>query len=235
MVERIAFSACLYWFVFLHDFLLEWQPKFRYSAEKETMCTHLSLFRPHLALAHRYWKDIVMLGDSVIDATCGNGHDTLLLSQLALKDAGGSVLAMDIQSKAISHTRSLLESRLPKEKFERILLLQRSHAKFPEDILPGSTKLIVYNLGYLPGGDKMITTKVETTRDSLIAATRLITPGGAISVMCYPGHPEGKMEESMLLDLVSSFDSKEWNCCLHRWVNRFQSPSLLLIQKALIS
>jgi hypothetical protein len=89
----------------------------------------------------------------------------------------------------------------------------------------------VYNLGYLPGGDKQATTSSSTTLESLKAAAALIVAGGAISVTCYPGHPAGKVEEQAVLDYAASLPPAEWSCCHHRWTNRKEAPSLLLICK----
>lgn len=91
--------------------------------------------------------------------------------------------------------------------------------------------LIVYNLGYLPGGDKTITTESSTTLESLQAAFPLIMPGGAISIACYPGHPSGKTEEENVMTFASSLDPQVWSCCHHRWLNRRNAPSLILIQR----
>lgn len=52
------------------------------------------------------------------------------------------------------------------------------------------TRYTRYNLGWLPGGDKSITTKLEDTLESIEAAKRLVRHGGMISVMLYTGHSE---------------------------------------------
>lgn len=172
-------------------------------------------------MAHGYWKAIVQPSDTVIDATCGNGHDTLFLSQLASE---GRVIAIDIQATAIENTRKLLAGR-------HVELIHGSHATFPDDIALGSVRLIVHNLGYLPGGDKQITTRVETTLASVTAAQRLLMPQGVLSITCYPGHPQGLVEEEALIAWAAGLNAKEWSCCHHRWLNRRSAPSLLLIQK----
>lgn len=190
------------------------------------------LFQNHLDLAHQYWTKLVKPGDIAIDATCGNGYDTLILAQLCLTAHSGTVLAIDISPKAIKLTRQLLESRLAPEIIQRVDFIQKCHSTFPEIIQTQSVKLITYNLGYLPGGgDKTQTTKVETTLQSIKNGLSLIVDGGAISITCYPGHLEGEKEENQILSFVSSLDARQWHCCHHRWLNRQKAPSLLLIQK----
>lgn len=193
--------------------------------------TKFPLFQSHLDLAHSYWERIVRKGDSVIDATCGNGHDTLKLAQQALTENEGRLWGLDIQEQAIINTAALLKKSLPPEAAKRATLLQSSHEQFPKDIERGSVKLIVYNLGYLPGGDKSLTTSAKGTLASLREAQEIIAPGGAISITCYPGHPEGAREEELLIEHISTWAPQVWNCTFHRWLNRRQAPSLLFLQK----
>ena len=189
------------------------------------------LFKSHLDLAHQYWEKLVLPGDIVIDATCGNGHDTLRLAQLALKANTGQVYAYDIQSKAIEATQEYITKHLEAQQLPLLHFEQKCHSKFSPDIQPETVRLIVYNLGYLPKGDKTLTTQTETTLQSLKEAMRLIMPGGAISITCYPGHLEGAIEEEAILIFAASLNVEEWSCCHHRLINRSKAPSLLLIQK----
>src|SRR5512144_1655855 len=62
--------------------------------------------RGAVALAHFFLRVRVKPGDRVMDATCGNGHDTLFLAGLV--GAGGTVFAFDVQEQALEKTRQLL-------------------------------------------------------------------------------------------------------------------------------
>jgi len=191
------------------------------------------LFQSHLDLAHEYWGRLLVKGDCVVDATCGNGHDSSYLAAHCLTDEGGSLYLMDLQEEAIVKTRKRLQAELNMATYERITFLNQCHSTFPETIQVNSVKLIVYNLGYLPGGDKKTTTQLNSTLESLKQALKLIEKGGAISITCYPGHEQGAIEEEQLLAFSSSLDPKMWSCCHHRWMNRHQSPSLLIIQSSI--
>jgi SAM-dependent methyltransferase len=195
------------------------------------MRSHFPFFQSHLDLAHDYWRHLVAAGDCVIDATCGNGHDSLLLAQLALTPDAGRLYALDIQPQAIAAAQMLVSGALPPAIVERIAFCLQSHAEFPADIAPASVKLIVYNLGYLPGGDKAITTSVESTVASILAAQELLLPGGVISITCYPGHAEGAREEDFLISHTRQLPPQLWSCTWQRWINRRHAPSLLLLQK----
>lgn len=193
------------------------------------------LFQSHIDLAHSYWKQLIKHGDIVIDATCGNGHDTTELARILFENdeyPRGQLLAIDCQTEAIQATQHRLTSIFPGKIMDRISLLERCHSTFPESISIGSVALIVYNLGYLPGGNKALTSMSSTTLQSLQTALPLMKPGGCISITCYPGHEEGKHEEAVIKEFASTLSPSQWSCCHHTWLNRRQAPSLLVIQKA---
>lgn len=183
----------------------------------------------HLSLAKTYWNNFLSKNDCVIDATCGNGHDTLTLAQAVLTDEGGHVFAYDIQRDALETTKKNLTAILSEEQLGRITLFNSSHENFVliPDHFP--IKLIVYNLGYLPGGDKSITTLSENTLASIKEALKKISPTGAISIMCYPGHDEGKKEEKILLDYLQTLASDRWQVLHHHQLNRPLSPSFIWV------
>ncbi len=189
------------------------------------------LFSSHLDLAHRYWKALLRQGDWVIDATCGNGHDTLALAKCVLGKTEGGVLALDVQQRALDQTRARLAHDLHPEQADRVHLYLQSHEKFPPLAAETPIRLIVYNLGYLPGSDKKIKTTTSSTLASLKQGLKLVAPGGAISIMCYPGHPEGFEEQQILLEFCNSLNCKDLQICHHQWLSTPRSPSLLFIQK----
>lgn len=174
-----------------------------------------------LKLGHSIWSEHLKEGSRAIDATCGNGHDTLFLAKQNLSH----LYVFDIQEKALLTTQERVGKR------KNISYHLGCHSLF-EGITP-PVDLIVYNLGYLPGGDKSLTTQVETTLQSVQKGLSLLSPRGLMSLTLYPGHPEGKREEEALLDLTSAFSPKKFQVSHHRLLNRSNAPSLLLIQKTI--
>lgn len=194
------------------------------------MYAKFSVFQSHIDLAHHYWKQLLLPGDAVIDATCGNGHDTLLLAQITRTDLDGKVYAIDIQKSAIEKSRKKIREH-DESLLKGIVFVHGSHETFPEEIERESVRLAVYNLGYLPGDSKEVKTGARSTIVSLENAMLLVRRGGAISITCYPGHAEGAEEEGLLSEWVEALPPTEWSVCFHRWMNRRRAPSLMFLQR----
>jgi hypothetical protein len=181
----------------------------------------------HLELAKWHWKRHLEPGDVAVDATCGNGHDALFLAKMGLS----TLFALDIQATAIEKTGRLLREHLNEEEMQRVVLCRMSH----EDLrnVDGMTapRLIVYNLGYLPGGDKTATTQTESTLASLGSALAVLGKRGAVSITCYPGHGEGMKEEEAVIRFAASLPSDLWEVIHHRKMNRPLAPSLIWIAR----
>jgi len=146
------------------------------------------------ALAHEFAAGFIGRGDLVIDATCGNGHDTLQLARLV--GPHGKVLAFDIQPAALAETACRLKSEGLDD--GRVQLIEGCHTTMAEHAAPAGAALVVFNLGYLPGGDHALTTAAGTTVVALDAAVRVLRSGGLLMVTCYPGHPEGAREAEVV-------------------------------------
>lgn len=189
------------------------------------------LDRDHLSLAHRLWEQIIRPGDRVVDATLGRGKDALKLAQLCLGPEGGVFFGLDIQPQAVEASRKRLAAALPSRLMESIRLMACDHAQFPAEIEPESVRLVVYNLGYLPGGDESLITTASSTILSLDAALGLLQPGGVICCTCYSGHPGGDDEEEAVLCWAKTLPRSQWTVSHTRWLNRRNGPSLLLVQR----
>ncbi|CAK7355420.1 unnamed protein product [Dovyalis caffra] len=184
-------------------------------------------------VAHLIWKHVVRNGDTVIDATCGNGYDTLAMLKLVADESGrGHVYGMDIQRDALESTSSLLDESVPLKEKESVTLFSICHSRM-EEIVPENSpvRLVAFNLGYLPGGDKKITTISETTRLALEAAKKILIPGGLISLVVYVGHPGGMEELETVEAFASGLSVDSWICCKFQILNRPLAPVLVLLSK----
>lgn len=144
--------------------------------------------------AQRCVARVLETGAWAVDATAGAGHDTVFLARQV--GAAGRVFALDTQREALARTRQRVQEA---GMGERVGLLHAGHEAM-ETVLPpeavGRLGAVMFNLGYLPGGDKAWITKPETTVAGLDAARRLLAPEGMLSVVAYPGHPGGAEESA---------------------------------------
>ncbi len=188
-------------------------------------------FEDPIRLNHSYLSKFIQPGDWVIDATCGNGKDTLMLAELV--GAEGCVFAYDIQSVAITLTKNLISEQQVKstvkyycESHERFHKVEAELMKEPSC----SIKSVVYNLGYLPGSDHEVTTEFESTIRSMQSGLQLLSHQGVLSVMCYLGHDQGK-EYKKVRTFLSELDPKVFVVVETQFLNRKNSPVLILVEK----
>jgi len=182
------------------------------------------------ALAAELLRAVVKPGDTVVDATAGSGQDTLFLANCTGET--GRVFAFDIQQAALEQTAVLLKNQgLTAE----VRLLHQSHEQLAEvlaavGVFDQSVKAIMFNLGYLPGGDQKIITTPAATLKALAGALQLLAPGGMITVCLYPGHPGGQPETDAVLNWCETL---EWPFVAHhfRTLNRKLPPTLVIIQR----
>ena len=177
-------------------------------------------------LAADYMMRTIRQGDAVVDATMGNGKDTLFLCELVGET--GHVYAFDVQRKAVERTRE----RVKEAGFEaRTTLLLAGHETMDEHIKE-PVQAVMFNLGWLPGAEHIVTTQTETTLRAVQAALDLIAPGGIVTVCVYPGHEEGTRELEALKKYVSGLSVRMYNVLYHCFVNASsQTPQLFLIRK----
>ncbi|BCJ86770.1 rRNA methyltransferase [Effusibacillus dendaii] len=161
-----------------------------------------------------------------VDATVGNGHDTLFLAECV--GANGLVYGFDIQSAAIeAASNRLSDARL----LQRVVLLEAGHERLAE-MLPQDTKgnlqAVMFNLGYLPGGDKSVITRADTTVRALQTALEWLAPQGVITCVIYPGHPGGAEESDRVLQWARTVDQRQAQVLWYRFLNQQNRPPTLL-------
>ncbi|KHF39696.1 class I SAM-dependent methyltransferase [Halalkalibacter okhensis] len=165
-------------------------------------------------------------GDYAVDGTVGNGHDTVFLANLVGEN--GRVYGFDIQPQAIEQaTARVIEHQL----LERVTLFQKGHEEV-RSLIPETehTKIkgAIFNLGYLPGGDKSIVTEATTTIASISALLDIMPKGGTIVLVIYHGHEGGKREKDALLSFLEQYDQRLAHVLKYEFINQANDPPFVV-------
>ncbi|WP_278925410.1 class I SAM-dependent methyltransferase [Staphylococcus auricularis] len=157
----------------------------------------------------------------VIDATCGNGFDTAFLADNV---PHGHVYAFDIQQAAIEATNQRTKA------YSNVQTIHDSHSEVKQYIAPehvGHIDAAIFNLGYLPKGDKTIVTKPESTIQAVEAIFDVLSTEGVIVLVIYHGHEEGKVERDALLDYLKQLDQHRAHVLQYEFINQQNNPPFI--------
>ena len=164
-------------------------------------------------------------GGTVVDFTMGNGHDTLFLSNAV--GPTGHVYAFDIQKQALENTQKLLTEENAPNNYSLILDSHANVANYVTSPICAG----VFNLGWLPGADKSITTQHESTLTAIEAALILLDHDGILLIAVYPGHPEGTVEGQMVEDRLRQISRFQMSVSKFQIINSPTSPFFFVIEK----
>ncbi len=183
-----------------------------------------------LEFAHHQATAALAPGDVAVDATVGNGHDTLVLARAVGEE--GQVFGFDVQREAIQETRDRLAAA---DVAERTTLVHGGHEGMAKE-LPAAVQeavgAVTFNLGYLPGSDSTLTTEPETTLSALDAALSILRPGGVVTVVVYTGHEGGPAEAEAVDAWAAGLSQEAFQALSYRFVNQKNDPpQLVVVQK----
>jgi len=188
-----------------------------------------NLLKGIIPFAHDLLKESVERGETVVDATCGNGNDTLFLSELV--GPTGTVYAFDIQKQAIETTRKLMEDN----ERTNVSLIHDSHELLDQYIdsdLKGKLGGAIFNLGYLPRSDKKVITKGESTIAAIEKLLSYIRIGARVVIVIYHGHEGGEEEKDAVLEFVRALDQTYYAVISYQFINqRNRPPFVVAIEK----
>ncbi|MGI1731321.1 tRNA (mnm(5)s(2)U34)-methyltransferase [Streptococcus uberis] len=174
-----------------------------------------------IQMSHDFLEEWVTKDSIFVDATVGNGNDTLYFAPLVKK-----VYAFDIQKEAISRTQQKLEAN----GIENVILIHDGHENvnhYVQDI-----DAAIFNLGYLPHSDKKIVTKSSTTLQAIKKIYERLVKGGRIALMVYYGHDGGEEEKDAILQYLSTMDQKQTTVMVYQSLNQVNCPPyLVMIEK----
>ncbi|WNS81686.1 class I SAM-dependent methyltransferase [Domibacillus sp. DTU_2020_1001157_1_SI_ALB_TIR_016] len=161
-----------------------------------------------------------------VDATAGNGHDTVFLAGLAGED--GRVFAFDVQEQAIHNTKK----RVAEAGFSnRVSLFHSGHEevrKHIPDFYHRGINAAIFNLGYLPKGDKSIITRPDTTIEAIRQLFDMLKPGGLIVLVVYHGHAGGADERNAVVEFAAGLDQQRAHVMQYGFINQVNTPPFIV-------
>lgn len=182
----------------------------------------MSTIKNSLGQCHEILEKLIREGDIVIDATAGNGNDTVFLAGLV--GESGKVYAFDIQQAAIDKTSERLQTM---GLSERVSLIHDGHQNLGFYV-KNAVRAVVFNLGYLPRGDHNIHTEGATTVEAISKAMDLIVPNGLVILVVYYGGDSGFDEKEYVLDYIKTIDSTRFAVMQTEFVNQPNCPPILI-------
>ncbi|NLO22113.1 MAG: hypothetical protein GX119_08955 [Syntrophomonadaceae bacterium] len=187
----------------------------------------LDITKNSLAMVKHILHKNIKAGDTVVDATCGRGQDTLFLAgQVGIN---GRVYAMDTQAAAIDSTYSLLKNQ---GLMDNVILIKDNHVNLGDHLNGISPQAAVFNLGYLPGGNKKIITQPDTTIAALNQSIMVLAAGGWVTVVFYTGHEGGREEYEAVSRYLAGLPQSLVTVMEWKYTNQLNHPpGILLIHK----
>lgn len=170
------------------------------------------------AFCHHFLADYIREGSVCIDATCGNGHDTEYLCRMA--GPSGKVYAFDIQKQAVQHTKE----RLKRAGYEERAAIYCAGHEHMAEYVREAADAIVFNFGYLPGGDHALSTRAETSLEGVRQGLDILKPGGVMSLCIYSGGDTGYEEKNALMAYLKELDPARWLVIACSYYNRKNDP-----------
>ncbi len=176
-----------------------------------------------LHFSHSLLEEILQPGDHVIDATMGNGYDTVFMAEKIGKT--GHVYSFDIQKEALLSTKSKLTEQGLLDRTSLFLQGHETLSTVVDEAQP--IKAGIFNLGYLPKSDKSVITLPETTRIAMEEILKRLVPRGRMILVVYYGHEGGEKELDMVQDYCQSLPQEKYNVLKYQFINQKNNPPIL--------
>ncbi|WHH60735.1 class I SAM-dependent methyltransferase [Petroclostridium sp. X23] len=180
----------------------------------------MKVLKNSLRISHDIVEKVVCEGDVVVDATAGNGNDTLFLAKLV--GESGHIYSFDIQDIAIEKTKEKLEAG---KVAERVTLIKDGHQNI-DKYLQKDIKAAMFNLGYLPGGNHSVHTTSHTTILAIQKCLDLLVPHGIVMLVIYYGGDSGFDEKGAVMNFLSTLDCKKYSVLMHDFINQINCPPI---------
>lgn len=172
-------------------------------------------------MAQRIILPRLLDAEVLVDATAGNGKDALFLAQNSNTNA--ELWLFDIQTQALKASADLLSSA---DIDKNVHYIEDNHAHIDKHIHK-TIDIIMFNLGYLPGSDRTVTTDAQNTLIAIDKSMKLLKPGGIITIVAYPGYPTGKIEMEHVCEYLARLDQRQFTVAVWNMLNQVNNPPIL--------
>lgn len=169
---------------------------------------------------HQFVTSHIQNGSICVDATAGNGNDTVFLCEHAGMD--GKVFAFDIQEAAIENTKK----RVKESGYQNAEIIFDSHVNMKKYLEEKSVDCILFNFGYLPGGNHAIATKASTSIEAIKEGLDCLKKDGIMGLCIYSGKDSGFEEKEAILNYLKQIDSKKYLVLVTEYYNRVNHPPI---------
>lgn len=181
--------------------------------------------RPLTSVAQQAVAAVLKGGETVVDATVGNGFDTNFLAEAVGTE--GQVIGFDVQRKAIEST----SKRLAAGGLTNVELREQSHAELGAVVAEGTVTAVMFNLGFLPRSDKTIVTTAASSTKAITAALEVLKQHGILTILVYRGHEGGQDEYEAIERLLQEDGLQYEQQRIDSVPSRPTSPVLFILKK----
>lgn len=188
--------------------------KYGFAVQGSLLCRRRVPELTAVCFCHDYLRSHLAPGGFYLDATCGNGHDTLFLCELA--GPQGRVLGLDIQPRAVQATNARLQQAGYGAVGSALCL---DHAQLAQVAPPGSADCVLFNFGWLPGADHSVHSVPGQSLPAVQAALAALKPGGILAAVLYSGKVIGTAERDAVLALLRSLPLQQYTVLECRFAN----------------
>ena len=200
--------------------------KFGFVPQGDTMVRRRVPDLTAVELTHRFLRSTLAPGGLYLDATCGNGHDTLFLCSVAGKN--GRVIGLDIQPQAAANTNALLAAN-------GMAAIGRAECCDHRELLrfapPGSADCVMFNFGWLPGAAHDVHSTADSTLPALQAGLDALKPGGVLAAVLYSGKVIGNAEKKAAAEFFRSLPLADYTvliCEFANWADTAPLPCFVI-------
>lgn len=175
-----------------------------------------------VAISHDFLKPALHKQARAIDATLGQGQDTLFF----LKARAARIAAFEVQADVAARTME----RIGSSKVQ-VYLTGHEHMQesLPSDWVE-NTDAILFNFGYCPHENPQIQTRPKTSLEAVQQALTMLKVKGRMALVFYP-HEDWEEESALIEDFLMTLDPHVFAIQKVIQLNAKKAPFVVCLEK----